>query len=83
MFDGLSALHLQSSDLVAAVIALAPRLAPFAVRFARAAEGVARGDGSLIASPLKDSYHTVWFEFHEELIHLCGRDRATEESHSQ
>jgi pyruvate,orthophosphate dikinase len=65
---------------VAEVIAQAPRLAPFAVRFGRAAQGIARGDGSLIASPLKDSYHTVWFEFHEELIHLCGRDRAAEES---
>ena len=51
--------------------------------YKRQAQGIARGDGSLIASPLKDSYHTVWFEFHEELIHLCGRDRATEESHPQ
>ena len=83
VFAGLAELHVQTCELVAAVIAQAPRLAPFAWRFARAAEQIARGDGSLIASPLKDSYHTVWFEFHEELIHLCGRDRATEESHPQ
>jgi pyruvate,orthophosphate dikinase len=80
VFAALADLHVQTRDLVAAVIAQAPRLAPFAVRFDRAAQGIARGDGSLIASPLKDSYHTVWFEFHEELIHLCGRDRAVEES---
>jgi pyruvate,orthophosphate dikinase len=36
----------------------------------------------MIASPLKDSYHTIWFELHEELIHLAGRDRATEEAKS-
>jgi pyruvate,orthophosphate dikinase len=34
----------------------------------------------MLASPLKDSYHTVWFEFHEELIALTGRDRAIEEA---
>ena len=37
------------------------------------------GDLSMLASPMKDSYHTVWFEFHEELIALSGRDRAEEE----
>jgi pyruvate, orthophosphate dikinase len=36
----------------------------------------------MIASPLKDSYHTIWFELHEELIHLAGRNRATEEARS-
>ena len=34
----------------------------------------------MIASPLKDSYHTVWFELHEELMHLSGRTRAIEEA---
>jgi pyruvate,orthophosphate dikinase len=41
---------------------------------------LAAGDASMLASPLKDSYHTVWFEFHEELIVLSGRDRANEET---
>jgi hypothetical protein len=31
---------------------------------------------------LKDSFHTVWFELHEELIHLTGRDRASVEANS-
>ena len=60
----------------------AARLTPFAQRFTRAASAVAAGDGTMIASPLKDSYHTIWFELHEELIHLAGRDRATEEAKS-
>ena len=33
----------------------------------------------MLAAPLKDSYHTAWFEYHEELIALCGRDRAADE----
>jgi pyruvate,orthophosphate dikinase len=64
------------------ILTLTPRLKPFARRLARAASAIAAGDGSMIASPLKDSYHTVWFELHEELIHLAGRDRAIEEARS-
>ena len=41
---------------------------------------MAAGDVSMLASPLKDSFHTVWFEYHEELIHLSGRNRADEEA---
>jgi pyruvate,orthophosphate dikinase len=33
----------------------------------------------MLASPLKDSYHTVWYEYHEEMIHLVGRTRLEEE----
>ena len=34
----------------------------------------------MVAAPVKDSYHTVWFELHEELIILSGRNRADEEA---
>jgi pyruvate,orthophosphate dikinase len=34
------------------------------------------GDHSMLAAPIKDSYHTVWFELHEELIILSGRART-------
>lgn len=34
------------------------------------------GDGRF--RPMIDSYHTVWFEFHEELIQLSGLFRAEE-----
>ncbi len=38
----------------------------------------ARSDPRFMASPLVDSYHGVWFEFHETLIQLAGRKRAQE-----
>lgn len=72
--------HQATLALLPGVLALLPRLKPFATRLVRAANAIAAGDGSMIASPLKDSYHTVWFELHEELIHLAGRDRAIEEA---
>ncbi len=30
----------------------------------------------MVAAPNKDSYHTVWFELHEELLVLSGRPRT-------
>ncbi|MGH9214723.1 MAG: hypothetical protein ACRDZS_00565, partial [Acidimicrobiales bacterium] len=45
-------------------------------RLQRALTLIGDGDHSMLAAPLKDSYHTVWFELHEELIILSGRSRA-------
>ncbi len=57
---------------------LAPRLGRYIERFSEALEKLKGGDGTYLAAPLKDSYHTVWFEMHEELILLSGRNRADE-----
>jgi len=56
----------------------APRLQTFKPRFADALAAVRAGDKTMMARPLVDSYHTVWFELHEELIALSGRTRADE-----
>ena len=45
-------------------------------RLRRALTLINDGDHSMLAAPLKDSYHTVWFELHEELIILSGLRRA-------
>ena len=76
--ERLAALHQRFEPLVQQVIELAPRLAPYPTRFGHALEQVQGGDHSFIARPIADSYHTVWFEFHEELIGLLGRTRAEE-----
>jgi pyruvate,orthophosphate dikinase len=54
------------------------RFALYPERLARALALVGEGDHSMVAAPLKDSYHTVWFELHEELITLAGRTRSDE-----
>ena len=51
-------------------------------RLGRALALFCDGDHTMLATPLKDSYHTVWFELHEELIILSGRNRAEEEAAS-
>jgi pyruvate,orthophosphate dikinase len=73
------ALHGEFRPIVEETAKVAGRLAPFTPRFEAALAAMAAGDASMLASPLKDSYHTVWFEYHEELIALTGRDRSVEE----
>ena len=57
---------------------IAPRLGRYLERFENALTQLQSGNHSFLAAPLKDSYHTIWFEMHEELILLCGRNRADE-----
>lgn len=59
-------------------VAVAERLAHYPPRFARALAMIEAGDRSWFAKPLADSYHTVWFELHEDLIGLAGLTRADE-----
>jgi len=53
-------------------------LSRYAARLDRAAAAVAAGDHRFVSSPRVDSYHSVWFELHEELIRLAGRTRPDE-----
>jgi pyruvate,orthophosphate dikinase len=69
----------QFRPLLNEMIALLPRLDMYARRFDAALAAVA-SDPRYIASPLLDSYHTVWFELHEELIGAQGVDRIAEET---
>ena len=53
-----------------------PRFDGYARRLQRALDAIGAGDHTMVAAPIKDSYHTVWFELHEELIVLSGRQRT-------
>ncbi len=62
----------------APLVAGLPRLAAYRERLERAAAAARGGDNRYVASPRVDSYHGVWFELHEDLILLAGRNRADE-----
>jgi pyruvate, orthophosphate dikinase len=70
--------HTRAVALAERVAGYVGRLWPFPVRLENAHRAVAAGEHRLIAAPMVDSYHTVWFELHEELLHLAGRRRADE-----
>jgi pyruvate,orthophosphate dikinase len=72
-------LHEVDSRVEAALASLCkvlPRFDCYSRRLQRALAQIRDGDHTMIAAPIKDSYHTVWFELHEELIVLSGRERT-------
>ncbi|HWN34653.1 MAG TPA: hypothetical protein VNP03_18010 [Pseudonocardia sp.] len=74
----LGELHEGFRPLVDRLVGLAPRLTPYPGRFGSALARVRAGEHTWLARPMIDSYHTVWFELHEDLIGLAGRSRAAE-----
>ena len=71
-------LHEQVLPLVDQIDSAAPRLKHYKARLVKAADAVAAGDHNFVSKPILDSYHTVWFELHEDLIGLAGLTRAEE-----
>ena len=78
VLDGLAALHADASAWLRPLVAGLPRLAAYHRRLERALAAARAGDHRYVASPRVDSYHGVWFELHEDLILLAGRNRADE-----
>ncbi|HEY2997720.1 MAG TPA: hypothetical protein VGJ43_04045 [Acidimicrobiales bacterium] len=54
------------------------RYAPYGPRLHRAVERVEAGDGDWFTKPVMPSFHTVWFELHEDLLTTLGLDRGAE-----
>lgn len=52
------------------------RFAGYRHRLAAAQEAVDSGRHEMVSSPTADSLHTVWFEFHEDLLRTLGRERV-------
>ncbi|MEM9464097.1 MAG: pyruvate, phosphate dikinase [Actinomycetota bacterium] len=73
-----SEVHTAIAPIIEAAAAAERRLARYGDRLERALAAVEAGDVEMLAHPFKDSYHTVWFELHEELIRLSGRNRRDE-----
>ena len=76
--ERLGVLHRNFTTWLGELERVAPGMERYAGRFQAAVEAVESGDHSFVAKPITDSYHTVWFELHEELIALTGRNRAAE-----
>jgi hypothetical protein len=55
------------------------RFEPYGGRLRTALERLVGGDTDYFTKPMIDSYHTVWFELHEDLLATLGIERASEE----
>jgi len=74
----LDALHDTVMQIVADASTQVPRLGNYGTKLAGAWERVKAGDVAWLTRPIADSYHTVWFELHEELIGAAGLSRQEE-----
>jgi pyruvate, orthophosphate dikinase len=74
----LSALHANADSTIERIAQAAPRLAHYRRRLANALDKICQGEAAYVARPIIDSYHTVWFELHEDLIAINGLTRAAE-----
>ncbi len=78
VLDDFSSLHQDAAVWLRGPVGELPRLEAYGARLERAARLVGEGDHLYIASPRVDSYHSIWFELHEDLILLAGRTREEE-----
>jgi hypothetical protein len=72
--------HRRVTPIIAAAAAQLPRLGGYSTKLQSAVDRVRAGDTTWLARPLIDSYHTVWFELHEELILAAGRTRESDDA---
>jgi len=80
VIGNLRALHTATTPLLERLGSLLERFARYGPRLSQAVDRVEAGDFDWFTKPLLDSYHTVWFELHEDLLSTLGKERASEES---
>ena len=78
VLERLSELHHDAVAWVAPLTAAFARFERYQGRLEWALTVAQGGDQRYVASPRVDSYHSVWFELHEDLIRLIGRRRSDE-----
>jgi len=80
VLDRLVVLDQRISDVLQPLINVLPRFDNYPSRFTSALKKVLSGDLGWLTKPIMPSYHTVWFELHEDLLATLGIDRASEGS---
>jgi len=53
-----------------------PRFSYYRIRLLEALERAESGKIEWVSSPKIESYHTLWFELHEDLLRLLGKQRS-------
>lgn len=67
---------LEHADIVLdELVEVVPRLAAYRERLDDAYDRVLAGEHEYVSAAKKDSVHTIWFELHEDLLRMLGRER--------
>ena len=81
--DRLDEVHSAIGPILRRMAAVEPRLAGYRPRLQEALDKFDDGESNWLASPLIDSYHTVWMHLHQELILMLGLTRADDEAREE
>jgi hypothetical protein len=74
--DRLVAVHARACPVLDGLVGALDRFAGYRPRLQRAVDKVVAGDRDWFDKPLTDSYHSVWFELHEDLLATLGLERS-------
>ncbi|MHB1911360.1 MAG: MarR family transcriptional regulator, partial [Acidimicrobiales bacterium] len=74
----LAAIHETALPICADLAATMDRFASYGPRLQLALDRVMDGHDDWFTRPVIDSYHTVWFELHEDLLSTLGIERSKE-----
>jgi DNA-binding MarR family transcriptional regulator len=74
----LDEVHAKVIPIITSLASQLPRLALYGDKLNNSYEKVRAGNTTWLTRPIVDSYHTVWFELHEELIIAAGLTRDGE-----
>lgn len=72
----LEAIHTVGREVASQLAQVAQRFHPYAPRFETAMQRVNAGQLEWFTKPMIDSYHTIWFELHEDLLLSQGIERT-------
>ena len=81
--DRLDEVHSAIGPVLRRMAGVKPRLAGYRPRLQDALDKFDEGESNWLASPLMDSYHTVWMQLHQELILMLGLTRADDEAREE
>ena len=73
--DRLGDLHERAHRPLDQFAELEPRLGQYWSRLESAYDRVLAGEHDFVTGAKVDSYHSVWFELHEDLLRMLGRER--------
>lgn len=73
--DRLGNVHDRIEPVLKSLAAKLPRLAIYLQKLSQAIERAEDGDIEWVSDVRRESYHTVWFELHEDLLRIMGTVR--------
>lgn len=76
VIEHLARVHRQVQPVLVDLEAALARFAGYRPRLASALERVVAGEGDWFTRPTLDSYHSVWFELHQDMLDTLGLDRG-------